>query len=87
MAMPTYTLKEWKQKAYIEVHGYQVHDILRDWETNLKAQILSAEGYEERIEKLETAFTHACGELGMGAVDLDVEIDRFVEHAKDLEGK
>ncbi len=52
MNMPSYTLKEWQQKAYKEVHGYQVHDILRDWEANIKAHIFSAEGYEQRIEEL-----------------------------------
>jgi len=84
--MPVHTLKEWKEKAFKEVHGYQVHDILRDWETNIK-HILSAEGYEQRIEQLEKAFTHACGELGMGAIDLNTEIERFVQCAEDLEGK
>jgi hypothetical protein len=51
--MPVYTLKEWQEKAYKEVHGYQVHDILRDWEANIKAHIFSAEAYEKRIEELE----------------------------------
>ena len=37
--------------------------------------------------KLEIAFRHACGELGMGEIDLEAEINRFVEHAEDLAGK
>ncbi len=52
MSKPIHTLQEWNEKAYKEVHGYQVHDILRDWARDreiLKARIKDLEGWNKEM--------------------------------------
>ncbi len=68
MSKPVHSLEEWNEKAYKEVHGYQVHDILRDWELDrkkLEVRIKDLEGWnKEMYENYDAGMWTRCHFIG-----------------------